>query len=64
MIDTVGNGTVAKSPDKPTYHYGDVVTLTPTADAGWTFSAFSGDTTTNTITIDDNKTVTATFTQN
>jgi parallel beta-helix repeat protein len=63
-IDTVGNGTVAKSPDKPTYHYGDVITLTPTADTGWTFSAFSGDTTTDTITIDGNKTVTATFTQN
>jgi hypothetical protein len=61
-INKTGSGSVAASPEKATYHYGEVVTLTPTADAGWTFSAFSGDTTTNSITMDGNKTVTATFT--
>ena len=63
-INKVGNGTVAPSPEQATYHYGDVVTLTATADAGWTFGAFSGDSTTGSITIDGNKSVTATFTQN
>ena len=63
-INTVGSGTVARSPEKATYHYGEVVTLTATAAAGWTFVGFSGDTTTDSITIDGNKTVTATFTQN
>jgi hypothetical protein len=62
-IDIVGNGSVAKATDQATYHYGDVVTLTPTAAAGWTFGAFSGDTTTNSITMNGNRSVTATFTQ-
>ena len=39
-----------------------MVTLTATADIGWTFAGFSGDTTTDTMTIDGNKSVTATFT--
>jgi M6 family metalloprotease-like protein len=67
-INTVGNGSVAKSPDKTTYTYGEVVTLTATADAGWTFSTWSSDLTgsTNptTITMNGSKSVTATFTQN
>ena len=61
------HGTVAKNPNKATYHYGDVVELNATADAGWTFSAWSGDLTGSTnpesITIDGSKNVTATFTQ-
>jgi len=39
-INTVGDGSVAKSPDKATYHYNDVVVLEATADAGWTFTGF------------------------
>ena len=65
---TVGSGSVGKQPDQATYGYGDVVTLTATSDAGWTFNSWSGDATgsTNpiTLTIDANKVVTATFTQN
>ena len=64
-ITIVGSGTVTKSPDYPTYHLGDVVTLTATPDAGWGFSAWTGDligsTTPAQITIDGNKAVTATF---
>jgi hypothetical protein len=37
------HGTVAKSPDQPTYHYGDVVRLTATPAADYTFSDWSGD---------------------
>jgi uncharacterized repeat protein (TIGR02543 family) len=67
-INIIGNGSVSKNPNQSTYHYGDVVTLTANADNGWSFSIWSGDLTgsTNptTITINGNKTVTATFTQN
>jgi hypothetical protein len=63
---TVGNGSVDKDPNQGTYTYGDVVTLTATADTGWDFTAWSGDLsgslTTRTLTIDEDKTVTATFT--
>ena len=66
-INTVGNGTVVADPVAP-YHYGDVVTLTATADTGWTFTGWSGagcsGTGTCSITMDDNKSVMATFTQN
>jgi len=60
-----GTGTVTRSPDNPTYHYGDVVTLTAVPGTGEQFDQWSGDLTSNTnpdsITIDDNKTVTAHF---
>ena len=63
-----GSGLITKVPDKTTYVYGDVVTLTATANAGYTFSNWSGDATgsTNpvTVTINGNKNVTANFTQN
>jgi len=66
-VNVVGDGTVAKYPDQATYHYGDVVTLTATADPGWTFAgwsgALSGSDNPETITMDGNKTVSATFTQ-
>ncbi len=42
-VTPVGSGTVAVDPVQATYHYGDVVTLTPTADPGWTFGSWSGD---------------------
>ena len=50
------------------YSFGDVVPLTATPGAGWSFSGWSGDLTGSvnpvTITLNGNKTVTATFTQN
>jgi uncharacterized repeat protein (TIGR02543 family) len=64
-INLSGSGSVSKSPDKPTYVYGDQVTLTATANLGYTFSSWSGSVTgtTNpvTLTINGNKTVTANF---
>ena len=60
-VTIVGNGTVSKSPDKATYHYGEEVTLAVAADAGWTFVGFDPGAV---VTMDGNKTVTATFTQN
>ncbi len=38
---TSAHGTVTKSPDQPTYHYGDVVHLTQTPSAGYTFDHWS-----------------------
>lgn len=67
-INIYGGGTVSPS-SQPPYHYGDVVTLTPTANPGWTFSGWTGDGVngagnTRVVTITDNMAVTATFTQN
>ena len=39
---TSAHGTVAKSPDQATYHYGDVVQLTATPAAGWSFANWTG----------------------
>jgi hypothetical protein len=65
-VYTVGDGTVAKDPDQGSYDYGDVVTLTATADLGWMFSEWSGDLASSdnpeTLTMDSDKTITATFT--
>jgi uncharacterized repeat protein (TIGR02543 family) len=67
-VNTSGSGSVTKNPEKTTYHYGDVVQLTAVPVAGWSFSAWNGDlsgsTNPKSITIDGNKSVTATFTQN
>ncbi len=67
-VNVVGNGSVTKSPDQATYDYGTVVTLTPQPAVGWSFSGWSGDLSGSAnpaaITMDGNKTVTATFTQN
>jgi uncharacterized repeat protein (TIGR02543 family) len=64
-VAKVGNGTVTLDPAGGTYDYGTVVTLTATPATGYTFTGWSGDLsgTTNptTITMDANKTVTATF---
>ncbi|MCX6671879.1 MAG: hypothetical protein NTX92_08175, partial [Euryarchaeota archaeon] len=66
-LNTVGEGSIAKSPDQATYPYGTVVTLNATGSLGWSFSSWSGDLTGSvnptTITIDGNKAVTATFTE-
>jgi len=61
-------GSVAASSPGP-YHYNDVITLTPTANPGYTFSSWSGDGTngagnTRVVTVTSNMAVTATFTQN
>ena len=67
-VNTVGGtglGSVAKSPDQATYHYGDSVLLIATAGSGEAFDSWSGDltgsTNPDTITIDGNETVTAHF---
>jgi len=66
-VTVVGGGSVSKSPDQGTYSYGTVVTLTASADAGWTFSVWSGDASGSnaltTVNMTSNKAVTATFTQ-
>ena len=66
-VDIVGSGTVAKDPDAATYPHGTEVTLTATPATGWTFSAWSGACTGSgacVVTMDDDKSVTATFIQN
>ena len=62
-VHITGSGGVDLSPDQETYYWGDVVTLTPQPEAGWAFDGFSGDTTTNAITMDGDKGVNALFTQ-
>jgi len=68
-IDPASSGTVGKSPDKTTYVYGDVVTLTPQPAAGFEFDKWDGTdagdvvTTSGTYTIvmNANKNITAKF---
>ncbi len=64
-VSITGNGSVSKSPDQATYHYGDVVQLTATAGTGYAFSQWSGDLTGSanpaSVTINGNKTITAAF---
>ncbi|GEM_PF-1499529 len=59
------NGSVALSPDQASYTYGEVVTLTAVADAGYRFSAWSGDASgtaaSTTVTMNADKSVAATF---
>jgi uncharacterized repeat protein (TIGR02543 family) len=63
---TSAHGTVAKDPAQATYHYGDVVQLTATPDAGWTFANWSGDATGTanpvSVTMNGNRSVTANYT--
>jgi uncharacterized repeat protein (TIGR02543 family) len=67
-VNTSGQGSVAKAPSQATYVSGSSVQLTATPSSGWSFSGWSGDAsgTANpvTITMNGNKAVTATFTQN
>ncbi|MDD3875763.1 MAG: OmpA family protein [Bacteroidales bacterium] len=62
-----GNGTVEKNPDQSTYDAGTIVSLTANSVNGWSFSGWGGDLSGNeaamNITMDANKTVSATFTQ-
>jgi hypothetical protein len=62
------HGTVAKDPDLPSYTYGAIVTLTPTANAGYDFTGWSGqvpvgDEADNPliVTMDQSRTITAHF---
>ncbi|RMF72439.1 MAG: hypothetical protein D6744_16830, partial [Planctomycetota bacterium] len=42
-VQTIGNGTVIRSPDAPTYVSGSIVELQAVPDPGWTFAGWSGD---------------------
>jgi uncharacterized repeat protein (TIGR02543 family) len=65
-VNVNGSGSVTKSPDKPTYNQAEIVTLTATPGPGFAFGDWSGDAsgTVNpvTLTMNVNKTVTASFT--
>ncbi len=67
VVNCIGSGSVTRNPDKVSYTLGDVVQLTAVPTSGWTFNGWSGDLTGNTnpttITMTNNKVVTATFTQ-
>ncbi|WP_214078621.1 Ig-like domain-containing protein [Mesotoga sp.] len=66
-VNTVGQGTVTRNPDKATYTHGEVVQLTANPNSGWNFDSWSGDLTGSTnpvnITMNENKTVTANFSE-
>ncbi len=67
-VTIVGSGSVAKNPDQGTYDHGTSVELTAVSATGWTFAGWSDDATgvTNPVNVlmDDNKSVTVTFTIN
>ncbi|WP_342039365.1 InlB B-repeat-containing protein [Pontibacter indicus] len=62
---TMGNGTVAKSPDQSTYASGSFVTITATAASGSRFVGWTGDASGSqnplSITMTSNKSITAVF---
>ena len=66
-VNIVGQGIVTVNPQLALYDSGSQVTLTAVPANGWIFAGWSGDLTGNTnptsITIDSDKTLTATFTQ-
>ena len=66
-VSVVGDGSVAKSPDQPTYTAGSSVTLTATPDAGESFVGWTGDVTSTNpsvvVTVNAAVNVTATFTE-
>ena len=66
-VHIVGNGSVSLTPPGGSYPSGTGVTLDTIPDAGWHFDGWSddlgGDADPATITMDSNKTVTATFVQ-
>jgi len=67
-VTVIGSGSVSKNPDQATYHYGDMVELTATPDAGWTFTGWSGGFTSTdnpaTVIVNGSVSVTANFVQN
>ena len=66
-VNIVGQGSVTLNPPGGTYDVGTIVQLQAVIDAGWKFSewsgALTGSTNPTTITMDADKTVTATFTE-
>jgi uncharacterized repeat protein (TIGR02543 family) len=64
-LATVGGGSVARVPDLPSYAQGSSVLLLATPDAGWSFAGWSGDlsgsASAQSIAMDDDRAVTATF---
>jgi len=64
----VGSGSLTKNPSQAQYASGTVVTLTASPASGWSFKGWSGAITSSTnpttITMNSNKAITATFTQN
>jgi uncharacterized repeat protein (TIGR02543 family) len=64
-VSTVGNGSVARNPGEASYAPGTEVTLTANASTGWVFSGWTGDLLGSTnpanITMNNYKSVTATF---
>jgi hypothetical protein len=64
---TSDHGTVAKSPDQPTYHYGELILLTATPDPGWSFESWSvglvSTTNPDSVFMDGNTQVTANYVQ-
>lgn len=67
-ISTTGSGNVTKLPDRAYYDVGETVELTAMPSSGWSFSEWQGDLTSSanpkSITMDNNKVVTAVFTEN
>ena len=65
-VTTSGSGTVGKNPDQATYASGSNVVLTAAAAAGFQFAGWSGSATGTsnplTVLMNDNKSITATFT--
>jgi uncharacterized repeat protein (TIGR02543 family) len=63
--DATGSGSISKSPDQTSYDHGISIQLTATPATYWHFVGWSGDLTSSgnpaTVTIDGNKTITATF---
>ncbi len=66
-VTTTGNGSVTLNPTGGNYPEGTTITLNAIPDTGWVFSGWTGDLSGNanptTMTMDSDKTVTATFTQ-
>ncbi len=67
-VNVTGSGSVAKNPDLPQYNHGSTLQLTATPAVGWSFTGWTGDTTTTTnpltVVMNRAKTLTATFTIN
>ena len=67
-VETDGNGSVSMDPDENEHLHGESVELTAEADEGWEFVEWKGDLRSSdnpaTITIDDDKEVTAVFEAN